>query len=621
MRLLAAFLLTLSAATARPWTEDLMYFVLTDRFHDGDPANNIPPGSDPALYDPAQKEIRKYHGGDLRGLELAIRDGYFAELGVTALWITPPVRNVWRSGTDRGWSAGYHGYWAQDFLDIDPHLTSTTSLSGEAYPEGAEGRMRHYRDFVALAHAKGLKVIQDVVLNHAGPVFFYDVDGDGSFDEQEGREWSQPFKREGYHPNAVWAEVPRWNLHRTQPDGPRELLGQRIATSGVLSELGSYGRKGISSGSLGREEGGENIECDFHTLRDLWTAPESAHFSRLVDEFVEIHAFYLTEIGVDGLRLDTVKHVHHPFWDAFTERLRKRLGERAKDKLIFGEVYGSKPGLLGRYTWRSDWPARTDPSLDSVLDFAACEAVRAYLRPDSGGSGHAGKIEQAMKNLQSGEAEGRPIYNPNPGADGLNSREKSITFIENHDGLNRFRVQGVSARSNELAQALVLTLPGIPCLYYGAELGVQDESSRPGQDSESGRMTLFPRGKPPKANASESFRLVSRVAALRKEIPALRNGRFQPVWTDSPASPEDDGIFLFARAAKEGERVLVAFNASGRECQASLPTGFPGGTKLRGQPLCGSGGTPELVVSPDGRATLPIPAEGAMIFRPLHAKH
>jgi glycosidase len=91
-------LLTLSAA-ARPWTEDVMYFALTDRFHDGDPANNVPPGSDPALYDPTQKEIRRYHGGDLRGLELAIRGGYFKELGVTALWITPPVRNVWRSGS------------------------------------------------------------------------------------------------------------------------------------------------------------------------------------------------------------------------------------------------------------------------------------------------------------------------------------------------------------------------------------------------------------------------------------------------------------------------------------------------------------------------------------------
>ena len=109
--------------------------------------------------------------------------GYFNDLGVTALWLTPVVKNVWRSGYDLGgWKAGYHGYWAQDWLDIDPHLTSRESLTGEAYSDDAEGRMEHYRDFVKLAHSKGIKVIQDVVLNHAGPVFYYDVNSDGVFD-------------------------------------------------------------------------------------------------------------------------------------------------------------------------------------------------------------------------------------------------------------------------------------------------------------------------------------------------------------------------------------------------------------------------------------------------------
>ena len=78
----------------RPWNRDLIYFVMTDRFLDGDPQNNRPAGSDPALYDPMQSDIGKYHGGDFRGLELAIRDGYFTKLGVTAIWITPPLKNA-----------------------------------------------------------------------------------------------------------------------------------------------------------------------------------------------------------------------------------------------------------------------------------------------------------------------------------------------------------------------------------------------------------------------------------------------------------------------------------------------------------------------------------------------
>ncbi|WP_367870868.1 alpha-amylase family glycosyl hydrolase [Luteolibacter sp. Populi] len=610
MRVLAAavFLLLPLSAGARPWTEEVMYFALTDRFHDGDPANNVPEGSDPALYDPAQKEIGRYHGGDLRGLELAIRGGYFKELGVTALWITPPVRNVWRSGAEGHWSSGYHGYWAQDFLDIDPHLTSAAALDGTAYPEGAEGRMRHYRDFVALAHAKGLKVVQDVVLNHAGPVFYYDANGNGAFDQKSREEWTQPFKKDGYYGNAQWVSLPQWNMARTMPDGPRTLLGKSIATTGVLADLGSYGRKGFSGGGLGKTDG-EEMECDFHTLRDLWTAPGSANFERLVDEFVEIHAFYLLEVGVDGLRVDTVKHVHREFWDAFTGRLRKRLGARAKDKLIFGEVYDGDPAKTGSYTWRAD--GKKDPGLDSVLDFGLCSALRSYLRQEDGNYGKASRIERAMADLQAGQRDGLPFYNPNPGADGKNAREKSVNFIENHDGVNRFRVKGVTAERNELAQALMLALPGIPCIYYGAETGLQDEQGRVDKDSESGRMTLFPRGggmAMGKVREGGSFKTIARMAALRREIPALREGRFEPLWVDNDGDAADDGIFAFARVSGK-ERVMVVVNASGEERTLRLPTGFPAGTRLK---AARSG---ELEVGQDAKAVFEVPAQEVVIYR------
>ena len=616
MRFLAFLVLSLATATARPWTEEVLYFALTDRFHDGDPANNVPAGSDPALYDPTQKEIGKYHGGDLRGLELAIRGGYFKELGVTALWITPPVRNVWRSGSGRRWSAGYHGYWAQDFLDIDPHLTSAVSLDGNAYPEGAEGRMQHYRDFVALAHAKGLKVVQDVVLNHAGPVFGYDMNGNGSFDLQASDEWNQPFQRNGYRDNAVWGNEPRWSLARTQPDGPRTLLGHRIATSGVLADLSTYGRKGGSGSSLSKTDG-EEVECDFHNLRDFWTAPGGGHFDKLVDEFVEIYAFYLLDVGVDGLRLDTVKHVHHEFWDAFTERLRKRLGIAAKDKLIFGEVYDGDPTVAGRYTWRSDAPAKSGPCLDSVLDFSLCFAMRDYLRREGSAYGDGRKIEKAMRNLQEGEQNGRPFYNPNPGPDGKNSRQKSVSFIENHDGLNRFRVRGVTEECHELAQALLLAMPGIPCLYYGAETAMQDTSSGTDQNSEGGRITLFPKSGGSvmsKLKDSDSFRSIARMTALRREIPALREGRFEPLWVDNASNNSDDGVFAFARVSGK-ERVLVVVNASSEERRPTLPSGFPPGTALLGRPALKEASSGSCIVDAEGRALFTVPARELIVVQ------
>ena len=229
------------------------------------------------------------------------------------------------------------------WLDIDPHLTSRVSLTGKPYSDDAEGRMEHYRDFVKLAHSKGIKVIQDVVLNHAGPVFYYDANGDGVFDVSKKDEWVQPFMHDGFHANAKWADVPKWNAERTQPDGPRELLGKTIATKGVLSRLDSYGRKGFSNDSLGKTDG-EEVMCVPRCGISGPLPDGGAHFDELVDEFVEIYAFYLTTVGVDGLRIDTVKHVHHQFWDAFTKRLRTRLGSAAADKLLFGEIYDADPG-------------------------------------------------------------------------------------------------------------------------------------------------------------------------------------------------------------------------------------------------------------------------------------
>lgn len=623
LSLLAALVLP---ASARPWTQEVMYFVMTDRFHDADPANNNPPGCDPALYDPHQKDISRYLGGDLRGLEKALEADYFNDLGVTALWLTPVVRNVWRSGYDLGgWKTGYHGYWTQDWLDIDPHLTSRVSLTGREYADNANGRMEHYRDFVKLARSKGIRVIQDVVLNHAGPVFYYDENGDGVFDVSRKDEWVRPFQRDGFHSNAKWADVPKWNAARTMPDGPRELLGKKIATRGILSDISVYGRKGFSTDSLGKSDG-EEVMCDFFSLRDFWTAGNSAHFDALVDEFVEIYHFYLTTVGVDGLRIDTVKHVHHEFWDAFTERLRKRLGPAAAEKLLFGEIYDGNPAVLGRYTWRSDWPARVDPALDSVLDFNFCFTAREYLRHPGGKFGSALALEKSLATRDAEDpSKQRPFYNPNPGPDGLNSRQKMITFIENHDGLNRFRVAGVTERRNRLAQGLVMTLPGIPCLYYGTEFALADDDGKIGEDGETGRKMFFTRkGGPTLSQVKESpaFRDLSKLAEAREKFPVLRTGNVVPLWVDSGSGPEDDGIFAFARATADGsDFVVVVINASDEPrvtgaggMTMRLPSALQaGGRLLKAELVIGSDS--EVPSNPaDGPLDLKIPPSSLVVF-------
>lgn len=610
------------SANPRPWTDEVIYFAMTDRFLDGDVSNNIPEGSEADLFDPRRQDINRYHGGDFRGLEKAIQAGYFSRLGVTALWLTPPVRNVWKNALDfGGMKTGYHGYWTQDFLDIDPHLTSVRSLDGEKeYPATREGRLDHYRDFIALAHSRGIRIIQDVVLNHAGPVFHYDVDGDGVFDHDNPAEWVQPFRRDAPYPNARWAEVPAWNFRRAEPSGPTTVFGKSLNLRGAPGDLGSFSRRGFNPDSLGKNDG-EEVWADFTSLRDYDTSPGSPHFDALVDDFVEIYRFYIEEIGVDGLRIDTVKHVHHAFWDAFTSRLRARLGDRAARVILFGEVYDGNPAALGRYTWREDADRNPAPSIDSTLDFQFCFAVREFLRrPDN--LGPAAAVEKALSTRLFGkDSNGRSFYNTNPGPDGLNSIQKAISFVENHDGLNRFRVRGISENRHLLAQAILLTSPGIPCLYYGAEAAIADEQGEPGKDGETGRMTLFaPAGArtPTQVESSRAFQVVAGLIAARARHPALHRGEWRPLWADSPEQQGDDGSLAYARVLPDqpGESIVTIIHAGNRTGQIEgirLPE-----NATRWQPLAlpGFDTPPAPQRNPDGSWTFrDLPPESASLFR------
>jgi len=346
---------------------------------------------------------------------------------------------------------------------------------------------------------------------------------------------------------------PAINLMPTEPAGPVEILGHRVASSGLLADTAVYGRRGMSPGSLAAYDG-EEVLCDFLSLRDFDTSPEAEHFDALVDEFVEIYAFYLEVIGVDGFRIDTVKHVHHAFWDAFTERLRERVGpERAAQLLLMGEVYDGNPRILGRYTYRSDWPENRAPGLDSVLDFQLCYAIRDYLRQPGGEPGSPRSIESALASrtdqVPAANPDGRPWYSQVAGPDGLAPIAKLVNFAENHDGINRFRVREIAAHQNRLANALLLTLPGIPCLYYGTEVDLLDAEGVVGPNTETGRLTYLPAGTeapfaaPPR---SAAFRWIAELTRLRQNYPTLATGQVHPLWSDGPGSDLDDGIFAFA---------------------------------------------------------------------------
>ena len=134
------------------WRDEVIYQIMVDRFADGDRGND---------YRVDRTAPARYHGGDWLGIEDHL--GYLQHLGVTALWISPIVKNV---ETDAGVD-GYHGYWAQDFTQLNPHFGNLAAL----------------RNLVKAAHDRGMKVILDIVVNHLGQLFYYDINLNGQPDE------------------------------------------------------------------------------------------------------------------------------------------------------------------------------------------------------------------------------------------------------------------------------------------------------------------------------------------------------------------------------------------------------------------------------------------------------
>jgi cyclomaltodextrin glucanotransferase len=258
----------LPAAPLPDFREETIYLVLTDRFADGDPANNNIYGDE---YAPGN--LRYYQGGDFKGLIENL--DYIKNMGFTALWITPPVmqppgRYVNSSRTYD--AAGYHGYWAWDFSKIDPHLES----AGAAY-----------KDLIAAAHAKGLKVIQDIVLNHG-------------------------------HGGDTAPDV-KWHSRRGQLSG----LGRTFDYYDDKENW--FNHKGPAL-------------ADLLDLNDQ--NPE------VLKWYTAIYRGYQA-LGVDAFRLDTVGWMPPKFWQEFTAAMH----QSKKDFFIFGEIWTNDDyKLLGSYT-------------------------------------------------------------------------------------------------------------------------------------------------------------------------------------------------------------------------------------------------------------------------------
>jgi neopullulanase len=530
-----------AADTVRDRSEidEIIYFVLPDRFENGNPANDrggLPGERLQHGFDPTSKAF--FHGGDLQGL--TARLDYIQALGATAVWLTPVFKNKAVQGGPGQESAGYHGYWITDFTAIDPHL-------------GDEAQMQA---FVRAAHARGMKVYLDIIANHTADVIAYRECPTDQCPYRSRAEY--PYSRRGGVQGAPINEgFAGSNFERlTRPDfayTPYVPAGEeRVKVPQWLNDPLLYHNRGNTT-----FEGESSEMGDFVGLDDLMT-----EHPRVVQGMIEMYGSWIDRYGVDGFRIDTARHVNAEFWQAFVPAMLQRAAARGIPHFhIFGEVStsGIDVALLARYTRIAKLPA--------VLDFAFANAVRATV------AGNAGTDKLARLFADDSLYDG-----------GERTALQLPTFVSNHDGGRfGFHVRAARPQASDdevlkrvlLAHAMLFTLRGVPVVYYGDEQGFTgvggDQDAR--QDMMASRTASYLADrrvglKPdlqPDRHAGSSFdlehpiaRAIAKLSALRRAHAALRSGR-QVVrnYSDSP------GLFAVSRIdPATGREIAIAFNTS-----------------------------------------------------------
>lgn len=562
---------------------DTFYFVMTDRYRDGQSANNDGgrTGSvETTGFDPTSDAY--YHGGDLAGLTGRCDpadpsdDGLarIKRLGFTAVWITPPF--VQR--TVQGTSAAYHGYWFLDITRPDPHV----------------GTEAEFASFMACAKKLGLKVFLDVVVNHTADVITYP---EGTAYVPIGRAPYRTSAGRVFNPWSYTAGTafPRLSATRSfakTPTVPAPLRG--VKGPAVLNEVTRYHNRGdISWGScVGRCE----MDGDFYGLDDLMTEDWT-----VVRALAEAYGEWITKYGVDGFRLDTAKHVDPYFFGRWLPLVQQAATAAGKPAFTsFGEIWFTDAARLSEMM--------LDRQLPSVLDFPFQDAARAYVTGKAGGGSLAALF-----------AEDDYYTSATTNAYGL------TTFLGNHDmgRIGFFLTTQTQAQGQPLlertllAHDLLYLTRGVPVVYYGDEVGMT--GSGDGTDKNA-RQDMFPTqvaqwqqeeriGTPPVGTGSsfdESTATEARLAelaALRAKHPALATGAMIPRYGK-------DSVFAASRIDGQDLReYVVAFNSADAEATALVPTSTPNSSwspLLGGSPARSDGA---------GLVSVTVPARSSLVLQ------
>jgi glycosidase len=519
------------------WREVPIYFLMLDRFNN---PTAPPKGTWNRRFDVRQ-------GGTFRGVQAQL--GTLAALGIGAIWISPVLKNAHPEGR---WA--YHGYGAQDFLTIDGRFASDgTSATAE----------RELAALVAEAHARGLYVVLDVVLNHAAQVFDYVRGGGVVADFADRAVMDAPL---GAEPPVRWrdaAGTPRAEWENQLPAvGPDDAIWPQELQNHLF-----FRRRGAKVSDTPDWRG--FVPGDFATMRQFVveydaTAPgqetlRAAHGVRpVLGMLIRAHQWLVARFDLDGFRIDTVKYVDPGAIETFGNAMREFALTLGKQNFFtFGEIYDEE-ATIAAFIGRNAGPGEGF-GIDAALDFPLFFRLPAVAKGFADVAGiravfEARKAQESALLSSHGEA-GRFF----------------VGFLDNHDQHERIRNPATPEAQVLLAATLLFTLQGIPCLYYGTEQGLSgtvDEHGAPDLSAnESVREALW--GKPGAFDTTTpAFRAMHSIVALRRGEPALCFGRlyFREVsgnGRDFGHSSGAGGLVAFSRILADRE-VLVVANTGAR---------------------------------------------------------
>lgn len=557
---------TPGAAFASPadWRDQPIYFLMVDRFNAAKAPAHAP-FDDPDFFG--------FQGGTFSGVKAQLP--YIKGLGAGAIWLSPVLKNL---GFDPG---TYHGYGIHDFLRAEPRFADVAQNADD-----------ELRSMVDAAHAEGLYVIFDIVLNHTGDVFAYTAAPTTPPDQGRPVAWRDA----AGVADATAAPIDGLPSPRS-PDAlvwPAELQHDRF-----------FRRQGGPTG-------GDDTVGDFASLKQLRTDDRE-----LQSLLIRAYQYVIARYDTDGFRIDTLRFLKGDLARTFGNAVREyALSIGKKNFFTFGEVLdGTAEEDIARFIGRNtnDAGDRQVVGVDAALDYPLFNALRPTVKGFSAPQAVVDMFQRrkvVQKDVLSSHGDATRYF---------------VTFLDNHDMKERLRFaqpgdEHLFDDQVTLGVACLYCLPGIPCLYYGTEQGLHGHGSDPAV-----REALW--GGPGFDQDDRLYRQIAKVGELRDGRAALRYGRFyfRPVSGDGRnfgVSPFAGGVLAFSRILND-EEVIVVANTDGASHAVDV---------IVDAQLNQPGNTPALLYSNKATPAAPGPAtsktgvhvdevDGSVGTGPLRAVH